>query len=55
MKRKNFWMHTGQLKQLAVLGKGRGLKVSALIRIAIGEFLVREARKDRAAKRAAAE
>ena len=45
MQRHTVFMHNGHLKQLRVLADDRGLKTAQLIRIAIVEFLRREARK----------
>jgi hypothetical protein len=45
MKRMNFFMRIEDVKQLAGLGKSKGLKVSQLVRIAVQEYVRRERRK----------
>jgi hypothetical protein len=45
MRRTNIWMHTGHLAEMEALAKARGLKVAQLVRIAVQEYIRREARK----------
>lgn len=45
MTRHTFFMHDGHLKRLRAIADERGLKTAQLIRIAVVEFLHREARK----------
>lgn len=45
MKRTTIFLNPAHTKQLAALGKSRGLKAAPLVRIAIAEYIKRERRK----------
>ena len=45
MRRTNIYLNPDHMKQLAALGKSRGLKPAHMTRIAIEEYLRRESRK----------